>query len=174
VPQEVGARLTLVHGAAWDADGPLRLALSTAGNTGDNRIDPAGRLEVCGLRLDGLAGLADRRIDVVKCDAQGRDHRALAGMGSLLRAGGRPHVLTEFAPDDIEQAGAAPSTVLAQYRSWGFQLVPVTEEVVEAAEDGRFRVADVADQDHTSDEELVASARDAAEGYVTLWLRPPV
>ncbi|OLF06330.1 hypothetical protein BLA60_32350 [Actinophytocola xinjiangensis] len=169
VAPEVAARLTVVDGAAWDEDTALRLALSGEGNTGDNRIDPTGALEVPGLRLDGLAGFGERRVDVVKCDAQGRDHRALAGMATALRDG-RPHVLTEFDPDDIEQAGARPVDVLAAYRGWGFQLVPVTEEVVEAAENGKFRAADVVD----SDEALVELARGTAEGFVTLWLRPSV
>ncbi|GAB3438377.1 FkbM family methyltransferase [Actinophytocola sediminis] len=168
VTPEVAARLTVVDGAAWDSDGPLRLALSDEGNTGDNRIDPAGALEVAGLRLDGLAGFGEQRVHVVKCDAQGRDHRALAGMATVLRAS-RPHVLTEFDPDDIEQAGARPVEVLAEYRSWGYQLVPVTGDVVEAAEAGRFLAGDVVD----SDEAVVRLARDTAEGFVTLWLRPP-
>ncbi|HEX2133936.1 MAG TPA: FkbM family methyltransferase, partial [Actinophytocola sp.] len=167
VAPEVAARLTLVEGAAWDADGPLRLALSADGNTGDNRIDPTGGVEVPGLRLDGLAGIADRRVDVVKCDAQGRDQRALAGMTSLLAAS-RPHVLTEFDPDAIEQAGDVPAEVAARYRSWGYQLVPVTDEVVTAAEAGRFPV----DGAVTSDVELVEHARCTTEGFVTLWLRP--
>ncbi|MCT2586582.1 FkbM family methyltransferase [Actinophytocola sp. S1-96] len=167
VPPEVAARLTLVEGAAWDADGPLRLALSAEGNTGDNRIDPTGGVEVPGLRLDGLAGIGDRRVDVVKCDAQGRDQRALAGMTALIEAS-RPHVLTEFDPDAIEQAGDVPAEVAARYRSWGYQLVPVTDEVVDAAAAGRYRASDVA----TSDEELVDLARDSADRFVTLWLRP--
>jgi FkbM family methyltransferase len=165
VTPEVVQRLTLIAGAAWDADEPLRLALSADGNTGDNRIDPTGGIEVWGLRLDGLAELAGRRIDVVKCDAQGREHRALAGMASLL-ATSRPHVLTEFDPDDIEQAGDSPTAVLARFRSWGYTLVPVTAEVVTAAEKGTFRHAT------RTDEELVRHARGTEEGFVTLWLRP--
>ncbi|OLF18343.1 FkbM family methyltransferase [Actinophytocola xanthii] len=167
VAPAVADRLTLVEGAAWDTDTALRLALSPDGNTGDNRIDPAGTVEVPGLRLDGLPGLGERRVDVVKCDAQGRDHRALAGMEALLRAG-RPHVLAEFAPDDIEQAGAVPAEVAATYREWGYALVPVTEEVVAAAESGKVRTADAL----TSENELVELARNTQEGFVTLWLRP--
>lgn len=167
VAPAVAERLTLVEGAAWDVDGPLRLALSSAGNSGDNRIDPAGDLEVPGLRLDGLAGLAERRIDVVKSDAQGRDHRALAGLEPLL-ATSRPHVLAEFDPDAIEQAGAVPAEVAARYRAWGYQLVPVTDEVVEAAEAGRIRAADAV----STDEALVDIARNSPERFVTLWLRP--
>jgi FkbM family methyltransferase len=168
VTPEVVQRLTLIAGAAWDADTALRLALATDGNTGDNRIDPTGGIEVWGLRLDGLADLAGPgmpRVDVVKCDAQGREHRALAGMSSLFAAG-RPHVLTEFDPGDIEQAGDSPTEVLARFREWGYTLVPVTDEVVTAAEKGTLRSATM------TDEELVRHARGTEEGFVTLWLRP--
>jgi FkbM family methyltransferase len=167
VAPEVATRLTLVDGAAWDTDEPLRLSVADDGNTGDNRIDPAGGIAVTGLRLDGLTELAGRRVDVVKCDAQGREHRALAGMGALL-AGSRPHVLVEFDPDDIEEAGSVPAEVLARYRDWGYALVPVTGEVVAAAEAGRFLTSAVANPD----DDLVRLARDAPEGFVTLWLRP--
>jgi hypothetical protein len=88
-------------------------------------------------------------------------------MESLLRAS-RPHVLTEFDPDDIEQAGAVPVDVLALYREWGYQLVPVTDEVVEAAESGKFAATSA----EGSNEALVEHARSTAGGFVTLWLRP--
>jgi FkbM family methyltransferase len=167
----VAEALTVVDGAAWDSNGPLRLALAEDGNSGDNRIDPNGAVEVTGMVLDELPGLDQHRIDVVKCDAQGRDHRALAGMAKLLRSH-RPHVVTEFWPDGIEQAGGDPAAVLRQYREWDYQPIPVTAEVVDVAATEHGRV--LAENASRTDEELVDLARGTSETFLTLWLRPLV
>ncbi|OLR92804.1 FkbM family methyltransferase [Actinokineospora bangkokensis] len=171
---DVAAALTVVAGAAWDADGPLRLALSAEGNTGDNRIDPGGGVEVPGVRLATVLGAGP--VHVVKSDAQGRDHRALAGLGEVLRAS-RPHVLTEFDPVAVEEAGSDPVAVLATYRGWGYAVVPVTEDVVAAAEAGLPVPGDTegtagAAGAAGSDEALVGRVRDSGAGFATLWLRP--
>ena len=168
VPAEVAATLTTVAGAAWDEDGPLKLALAADGNSGDNRIDAGGDLEVDGVRLDGLPALDGRRIDVVKSDAQGRDHIALAGLTALFEIH-RPHVLCEFDPGAIEEAGDKPAEVLRQYRAWGFTPVPVTAALVaEISDTGSVPSTGPAQ----ADDEIVDAARATDEGFVSLWLRP--
>ncbi len=173
VPAETAAALTVVAAAAWDVDGPLRLALADDGNSGDNRVDAAGGVEISGVRIDGLPVLAGRRVDVVKCDAQGRDHVALAGMAGLFAAR-RPHVLVEFWPSAISEAGGDPAEVLSGYREFGYWPVPVTGELVDRlTAAGGAAVASTIDLGpDATDQQLVESAIATEEGFVTLWLRP--
>ena len=162
--------LTVVDGAAWDTDGPLRLSLSAEGNSGDNRIDPAGAIEVSGYRLDRLEALKERHVHVVKSDAQGRDHRALAGLSQVLRSQ-QPHVLCEFWPAAIAQAGDDPTDAIALYRELGYRLTPLTGELAQCLRmDGDAPLPPPGRE--PSSLELIDLARSTPEGFVTLWLRP--
>jgi FkbM family methyltransferase len=173
VPADVAAALTVVPAAAWDTDGPLRLALADDGNSGDNRVDPAGAVEIRGVRVDGLPALAGRRVDVVKCDAQGRDHLALAGLRGLIAAR-RPHVLVEFWPSAITDAGGDPAEVLDGYRTLGYRPVQVTGELVDrlTAAGGAAAARTFDPGPEMTDRELVEAAIATEEGFLTLWLRP--
>ncbi|MDQ3790980.1 MAG: hypothetical protein M3422_27570, partial [Actinomycetota bacterium] len=112
-------------------------------------------------------------VDVVKCDAQGRDHVALAGMAGLFAAR-RPHVLVEFWPSAISEAGGDPAEVLSGYREFGYRPVPVTGELVDRlTAAGGAAVASTIDLGpDATDQQLVESAMATEEGFVTLWLRP--
>ncbi len=91
---------------------------------------PAGAAgtEVVAIRLDreleNLASTRDLRLSVVRIDVPGRGHRALAGLVRLLRRD-RPHVLLEFAAAATESFGDDPITVLREFRTWGYDLVPL-------------------------------------------------
>lgn len=165
VPADTAAALTTLPVAAWDADEQLGLWHGQPGNSGDNRVGRRGGEPVAGVRLDGVPELRKRRIDVIKCDAQGQDHRALAGLSDVLTTD-RPHVLCEFWPDAIVDAGGDPLSVLARYAAWRYDLMPVSDDVVADVLLDR----DVENQ-YTA-EEIVAAARESASGFVTLWLRP--
>lgn len=165
VPAATAAALTTLPVAAWDADESLALWQGEPGNSGDHRVGRRGGEPVDGVRLDGVPELRKRRIDVVKCDAQGQDHRALAGLSEVLTTD-RPHVLCEFWPDAIVAAGGDPVAVVDQYTGWRYDPVPVSDEVVSDVLAGR----DV--ENPLSAKELVSSARDSSSGFVTLWLRP--
>ncbi|MPZ81361.1 MAG: FkbM family methyltransferase [Actinophytocola sp.] len=173
VPAEVAAALTVVPSAAWHTDGPLRLALADDGNSGDNRVDPAGPVEITGIRLDGLPELAGRKVDVVKCDAQGRDHLALSGLTGLFEVH-RPHLLVEFWPAVTADAGDDPSVVLDTYRSWGYRPTPVDAALVDAltAAGGPVAARTFDAGPELSNRELIEAAMKTAEGFLTLWLRP--
>ncbi|HTI23086.1 MAG TPA: FkbM family methyltransferase [Kutzneria sp.] len=158
VSPAVAATLTVLPVAAWDEDQPLRLELAGDGNSGDNRIGASGEIEVQGVALGGVEALRARHIDVVKVDAQGRDHRALAGLAELIRRD-RPHVVCEFWPDGVRDLGDDPAETLARYRSWGYELVPVPE----GTED---------ELTAESDDEVIRRAEAEQGGFVTLWLRP--
>lgn len=159
VAAPVADALTLVPDAAWDADEPLALHTAYDGNSGDSRVQAGGSTDggVRGVRLDDLAALADRRVDVVKVDAQGRDHRALAGMASVLRRD-RPTVLCEFWPAGIREIGDDPEQVLARYESWGYRVEPVLPD---AGAGRRWECA-----------ELLTLAESSPGDFVTLRLRP--
>ncbi|HTI25906.1 MAG TPA: FkbM family methyltransferase [Kutzneria sp.] len=99
---------------------------------------------VRGVRLDkeleNIPSLAGMRLSVVKVDAPGREHRALGGLVRLLRRD-RPHVLCAFSPSAITDLGDDPITALREFRTWGYDLVPVhlqravsPEEVLEATD----------------------------------------
>jgi FkbM family methyltransferase len=173
VPPDVAEALTVVPAAAWHADGPLRLALADDGNSGDNRVDPAGPLEIDGVRLDALPALAGRKVDVVKCDAQGRDHLALSGLTGVFDVH-RPHALVEFWPAAIADLGDDPVTVLDTYRAWGYRPIPVDAAVVDGLEAaGGAAAARTFDPGpERSAKELIEAAVATGEGFLTLWLRP--
>lgn len=63
-------------------------------------------------------------------------------------------MLCEFCPEDIEELGDDPVKVLDGYRALGYELCNL---------DGLA---------HHAAEELVARARAATTGFVTVWLRP--
>ncbi|GGS18563.1 FkbM family methyltransferase [Actinokineospora fastidiosa] len=153
------ALVTVLACAAWDSTGEAVLVQADAGNSGDHRVraDGAG-VRVPAVRLGDLPEVRDAVIGLVKVDLQGRDHRALAGLADVLRRD-RPDVLCEYCPEAIEELGDDPIEVLAGYRALGFRPVVVDES-------GPGQVAVRGDAD------LVALAREAESGFVTLWLRP--
>jgi FkbM family methyltransferase len=101
--------------------------------------------------LEGMTSLAGLRLSVVKVDAPGREHRALGGLVRLLRRD-RPHVLCSFTPSAISELGDDPLIVLREFRTWGYDLVPVEG------------------QQAVSPEQVLESVNDARS--TTLWLRP--
>jgi hypothetical protein len=109
---------------------------------------------VRGVRLDkeleSIPSLAGMRLSVVKVDAPGREHRALGGLVRLLRRD-RPHVLCAFSPSAIADLGDDPITALREFRTWGYDLVPVHL------------------QRAVSPEEVLAATESRSS---TLWLRP--
>ncbi|HET7489958.1 MAG TPA: FkbM family methyltransferase [Acidimicrobiales bacterium] len=115
------ANVEVVEGAAGDRSGRVELSLSDW-NSGDNRaygVPGMERVEVDAVRLDDV--LRGRRVDVVKVDTQGTDHRAVAGMEASLRRW-RPPLLVEFWPPTIAEQGDDPLAVLAGYRHLGYEV----------------------------------------------------
>ena len=121
----------------------------------DGRVADLGG-SVRGVRLDkeleNMPILGGMRLSVVKVDAPGREHRALGGLVRLLRRD-RPHVLCAFSPSAITDLGDDPITVLREFRTWGYDLLPVDQQRVLSPE-----------------EVLEASAGGSRSS--TLWLRP--
>ena len=152
------SNVEVVEAAALDRDGRATLSLSPW-NTGDNRAYPVAQdmeqIEVAAVRLDGVLG-PDARVDVVKVDTQGTDHRAIRGMYATLAAG-TPILLVEFWPHGITEGGDDPLTVLALYGALGFEV-----RVLGSPGDGLAPAPG----------EVLAAALGAHSGFCTLELRP--
>ena len=148
-----------IRAAASSFSGPLPLSVSND-NCGDHRSfleRPGDRvLAVPGVRVDEVFE-ADARVDLVKIDIQGADHRAVLGMEGLL-ARWKPVLLVEFWPLGIDELGDRPIDVLSYYRSLGFSVSLVAEPA--------------ADSGWTMDSQLVQTIRDSDSGFATIILMP--
>ena len=141
VAADGAANVEIVAAAASDGDGRIALSLSPW-NTGDNRAYPVPemeRVEVPAVRLDDVLRDTDR-VDVVKVDTQGADHRAIRGMAATL-ARCRPVLVVEFWPLGIAESGDDPAAVLEEYAALGYEVrvlgddgpVPAPQDVIDAA-----------------------------------------
>ncbi|WP_433268861.1 FkbM family methyltransferase [Actinosynnema sp. CS-041913] len=158
LPERVADRLVVVDAAAWESVGELATQPSLTGGVSVAPLPadaPEDTAKVRAARLDkeleAVPALHGMKLSVVRVDAPGRGHRALAGLVRLLRRD-RPHVFLEFSASATEGFGDDPVTVLKEFRIWGYDLVPV------------------ATREPASPEQIVT----AMEGMRTLslWLRP--
>lgn len=125
-----GAQITCLEVAASDAPGTLRLYRDPR-NPGDHRVYATPEradlpwVDVPAVRLDDaieeISGQRSLVVDVVVCDCQGWDHRALRGLAETLRRH-RPAVTVEFSPSMISRMGDSPWEVLSQYEAYGYRL----------------------------------------------------
>jgi FkbM family methyltransferase len=125
--------------AAWDRAGELNLVTNPAGGAGstvDRDPSLAPGVPVTALRLDELI---DGRVDCMKVDCEGTDHRVIDGAAGLIRAN-PAMVLT------VEHMAGHAETAVAIYRRLGLRpfeirgfgrLEPTTFEriVTQGAED---------------------------------------
>lgn len=155
----VAARVTVLPVAAWDADGEVEIVRADPGNSGDNRVLPAGSggVTVRATRLDSVAEVSAERVRLVKVDLQGRDHRAIAGLASVIERD-HPDIVCEFCPAAITELGDDPALVLAGYRKLAYEPVVVGESGPVALD--------------ALDNDLIRAAESADSGFLTLWLRP--
>lgn len=128
VSEAVAERLTVIPAAAWDTPG--RVAADPA-MTGGVVVRPAAEDEavtVPSVRLDkeleGVESLRGMPLSVVKVDLPGRGHRALGGLVRLLRRD-RPHVFCSFSVTRTSEIGDDPITVLREFDTWGFDVLPL-------------------------------------------------
>ncbi len=158
LPERVAQQLVLVDAAAWESTGELATQPALTGGVSvlppaDGAGDDVPRVRAARLdkELEAVPSLQGRKLSVVRVDAPGRGHRALAGLVRLLRRD-RPHVFLEFSASATEGFGDDPVTVLKEFRIWGYDLVPV------------------ATREPATPEQIVT----AMEGMrtISLWLRP--
>lgn len=158
LPDRIGERLLVVEAAAWESAGQLRGEPALTGGISVEPVAEDAPAEVTRVRatrldkeLEEMPELHGMSLSVVRVDAPGRGHRALAGLVRLLRKD-RPHVFLEFSASATQGFGDDPVTVLKEFRMWGYDLVPV------------------ATRQPALPEQIVS----AMEGLrsITLWLRP--
>ncbi|WNV82554.1 FkbM family methyltransferase [Umezawaea sp. Da 62-37] len=158
LPDRIGERLIMVQAAAWESAGELRGDPALTGGISVAPLEEDAPGEVTRVRavrldkeLEEMPQLRGMKLSVVRVDAPGRGHRALAGLVRSLRKD-RPHVFLEFSASATEGFGDDPVTVLKEFRMWGYDLVPV------------------ATRQPALPEQIVS----AMEGLrsITLWLRP--
>jgi FkbM family methyltransferase len=140
----------VVGAAAWDRETAIELTPNPT-NSGDTRAAALDTGSVRAVVLDDWFSDTDR-LDVVKVDAQGNDHIALAGLAKTI-ARCRPLILVEFDPGQTEEAGYDPLAVAEGYAAYGLGVY----------------VFETGDRDLPA-AELVALARRTGNGFVTLLL----
>jgi FkbM family methyltransferase len=115
-----------IHAAAGEHTGTTVLGYSPD-NSGDHRTArhpvAVASLDVPLVAVDDL--IEDQRVDLVVCDAQGFDHRIVAGMQRLIERC-RPPLLVEFWPPGIMELGDRPVEVVEFYRSLGYRITVLT------------------------------------------------
>lgn len=140
--------------AASDRDGVVNLHVSHDDSV-DHRICYTGAsrrtVPVEAVRLDAYFHDPLSRVDFIKIDVQGAEHRALEGMAALIRRCGHIKLLTEFWPQGLEEGGASPRAYLDCLYDLGF-VIRVFDDMARAwttanpadlmqrctAENGRF------------------------------------
>ncbi len=149
-----------IRAAASSFNGPISLSVSRE-NCGDHRSfleRPLEQvLEVVGVRVDEMLD-RDARVDVIKIDIQGADHRAVVGMEGLL-ARCAPVLLVEFWPRGIEDLGDRPIDVLSYYRSLGLTISLLAAPEIDAG--------------FPMDPQLVDTVAASESGFTTIILTPP-
>lgn len=150
VAERIAQRLVVVDAAAWESAGELRsepaltggLVVMPLSEASEDAVSDVPKVRATRLdrELEQIASLQGMHLSVVRVDAPGRGHRALAGLVRTLRRD-RPHVFLEFSASATEAIGDDPVTVLREFRMWGYDLVPVSsrtpatpEQIVEAME----------------------------------------
>lgn len=118
--------MTVVQKAVGDRCGVGQLYLCDE-NKADHRIydtaSPRHSVRVDMVTLDALLDeQALERLDFLKIDTQGAEHRVLAGMTRLLRENRTLAMLMEFWPWGIRQAGGSPRELLDHLAGLGFSI----------------------------------------------------
>ncbi|HEY7603391.1 MAG TPA: FkbM family methyltransferase [Gaiellaceae bacterium] len=150
--------VTVIEAAAWQETTQLALRRDPV-NTGDHRVTAAASENAVALTIEGVALdelLGTHSVALIKVDAQGADHIALAGMHQTL-ARCRPVVFAEFWPHGIREVGDDPAGVIDSYRALGFRLTMPGLQV---------------DFEHWSADDFVRAAEALPGGFGTLVLRP--
>ncbi len=83
-------------------------------------------IEVETVSLDEDLG-RDRKVDVIKIDAEGAEPEILRGMRHIIDSNHEIAIFIEFAPQHLVRANVDPRSFLAEIRSGGFDILQVME-----------------------------------------------
>lgn len=81
--------------------------------------DRSRPITVPAARLDDLVG--DRRVDLIRMDAEGSEPRIIAGAWRLVQDH-RPGVITEYSPVMIKRSGGDPGAFLDRFTAIGYRI----------------------------------------------------
>jgi len=133
ISSNIAKDITTLRSMAWNAD-ETGLLYINSDNCGDHRPFGDGQTELTTkTRLDTVLKqyeVANGQIDrmVVKIDTQGSDHIVLDGFGDY-----RDRVVDCFVecwPFGMQNVdGSTVDTVAEKYRSWGFEVLPIEQEL---------------------------------------------
>ena len=93
------------------------------GELASNEVDV---IEVETVSLDDDLG-RDRKVDVIKIDAEGAEPEILRGMRHIIDSNQEITIFIEFAPQHLVRANVDPRSFLAEIRSGGFDILQVME-----------------------------------------------
>lgn len=114
------ANVVLHNRAAWSTRAAIQLHLSET-NRGDHRAYPSdGARRTVSIEAVPLDDLFGGRVDFVKMDIQGAEHRALLGMRRLLERNTGIRLVTELWPNGLRYAGSSAAAYLALLHDLGF------------------------------------------------------
>ncbi len=120
----------VITAALGDTEAVATVRLAEDGNRGSSRIfgDTGETLATTRVvRLDDIVA-PGMRIDVMKIDTEGMDHRVVGGALATMRRWGTC-ALVEFYSQAITVLGDDPAEVLRQYAAWGFRVAMLPFEV---------------------------------------------
>lgn len=120
---------TIVGKAVGASGGMLRLHLAPE-NTGGHTVYPAPghnrTIEVAVVTIDEyLQSVSADRVDFIKMDIEGYEHRALQGMERTLARATRQRIVMEYSPLMLRRAGSFPSAPLEFVQRLGFRLFEI-------------------------------------------------
>ncbi|UCF42775.1 MAG: FkbM family methyltransferase [Planctomycetota bacterium] len=105
--------VTLVQAAVGDTTGKITLYLSDKLNVDHHTYETdeqRQKIDVLSYRLDDY--LKNEKVDFIKMDIQGFEHKALSGMRNILQTNHEIKVLMEFWPYGLIKAATTPQEIL--------------------------------------------------------------
>jgi FkbM family methyltransferase len=107
--------VVLVQKAVSDKNELTKLYLSES-NKGDHQMyktdDQRSSIDIESITLDHYFEEKDKKVDFIKIDIQGSEHRAFKGMADILSKNNSIQILTELWPYALEQNGSSVDEVL--------------------------------------------------------------
>jgi len=129
--------------AAWDRAGVARMTVYE-GDSGRSTLFPDERqgrkIEVKTVTLD-QALRSQKRVDVVKIDAEGAEPRILRGMRRMIERNPEIVIFIEFAPVHLRRAGVEPTAFLDELASMRFSIRQVHDVTGELLPINRDQIA---------------------------------
>ena len=124
--------VTVMDAALSDEAGELEMYEGPAGHNGLSSLRPlehsARKIQVQVSRLDDMAQDWPR-IDLIKIDVEGAEHKALLGMNALLSRD-QPHIVIELTDSFLRQFGHSSNDLTAWLEALGYHAYRIDENAL--------------------------------------------